>query len=226
MRIFLAAIPIIFLSSLAICQEKPKTADCSTLPSPSAGCKSFNEMVVKRDKDMLDYLSPRNHTYVCFRPGEDVFIIISYVEPDASFYVKDAKTGEFRSPGGMWYTRYSDGVIDDFHLVVGNWVRGSLNTFTTQMTNGTSGLVNDSETDFDYRYKNRAGNDTVYSFQIRISTLRFHESSTWEIPAVPKTVKTPAQPASQGSTANSGYCTEFKPQMGRYSKSDVTPDPK
>ena len=174
-------------------------------------------MVVKHDKDILRSLAPDSHTFICFRPGEDVFIMLAYSEPPNSFYARKAP-GVFHALAMVYYTRYQEGLVDEFKSTLGEWLKKSADDPTPVFSaegkenKGVSAVVDGSEIGFDFSYKNTKGNNVIYSYQIRRSTLRFLESFAWEeTPATQKTAKEPAQPATQGTSSNSGYCAEFTP---------------
>ena len=201
-----------------VARGRPRQTEDRRLHNPSftiGWFRSFNEMVIKGDKDILSYLDTNNYVYTCFRPAEDVFIILSYHEPFDFQYKKDAEG--LSASGFIKYVRFSEGLVEDFRVSRGTWFKIAADdtdiAFSAKDATGKTNVVfiDQSQISFDYTYTNTQRNKVMYSYQIRRSTLRFLESFTWEEPAIPKTAKTPAQPASQGTSSNSGYCAEFKP---------------
>lgn len=171
--------------------QKSFKTDCSKV-AMATSCKSYNEMVDAKDKDLMGYLSTEN-AFVCFRETEDVFSLISFVEPAQSFYKKDKKYPFLLTASGLlFYSRYAKGQNDDFRMFPGTW-SGMARTETsmeladrpTFSTNDAvkpnQASVDQSEVGIIYTYQNLSRTTTTYSIQIRRSTLRFNE--TWTFPA-------------------------------------------
>ena len=53
--------------------------DCSTLEN-AVGCKSYNEMFIAKDKDLLESFDD-DEAYVCFPESFDEFFVIAFSEP-------------------------------------------------------------------------------------------------------------------------------------------------
>ena len=49
--------------------------------STGASCRSFRDAVEDNDKDIVEAVRRREHVIVCFRPDEDVFLLLSYDSP-------------------------------------------------------------------------------------------------------------------------------------------------
>src|SRR5437879_2842775 len=78
--------------------EEPFTFNCTTLQAPSEGCKSYNEMVIKKDQELMQFITNESEVYACFRPGNDVFLFLAFKTPgDAKF--KKGKSGYLESEG-------------------------------------------------------------------------------------------------------------------------------
>src|SRR5947209_17377497 len=90
----------------AFAQSTPYVFECSKLPTPSPGCKSYNEMVVANDKDLLSWLK-ENSSFVCFRPEEDVFFLLGYSN---SSYAEFQQVGSvYEEMATVYYSRYKNG---------------------------------------------------------------------------------------------------------------------
>jgi hypothetical protein len=167
-------------------------------------------MVVKKDKD-LDYSLSNNHAFVCFRPFEDVFLMLSYARPESSVFHKNATYSYFEDTGYVFFSRYKNGVSEQFEIVGGRWIRlGSAPDFSftfssQQKPNESSASVSDTEAEFDNTFTNLNGGTTNYSFKIRRSTLRFAERYQWA-PSKDTKDKEKSQP---GTDETVGYCGEF-----------------
>src|SRR5882762_11174254 len=186
MRILWAAPPILFLASPAIAQEKHYTVNCGKLESPSPGCKSYNDMVTKNDSDVLSQVTA-DESFVCFRPADDVFFVLSYRFPGpAAFTIKTA--GEVNQARGLiFYGRFKEGQREESKLAVGTWLSDT-GMFMAAPKTGPSATVIESEITYSYDYQNVKNNTIYYTLRIRKSTLRFAENFSWIEPGKPKTV--------------------------------------
>src|ERR1039458_5728551 len=151
-------------------------ADCS-IAGPAPGCKSYNEMVEKNDKDILAILKGSS-TFVCFRQGEDTFVVLSYRQPLPTLFHQGAASHVLETFGIVLYRTYTDGVVGFMLPISGRWTKA----FTTDSPVFTSrkdeiqASVLDAEVSFSYPFKNRSGTTTRYDITIRRSTLRFVET--------------------------------------------------
>lgn len=192
--------------------------DCSKLPYDSPGCKSYNEMIAKKDKDVLGALSGSGAgtVYVCFRrdsfdENHDVFFIASASAPDN--LVPTAPKSSFSStPGYFSYQRFKDGEEDDQEFLLGKWTKfGTMDpTFIAQNNPpDTSATADEGQIAYTNSFKNLAGTTTAYNMQIRRSTLRFSESYTFPQMAAQnrKTAATAASPQMRSDIT--GYCADF-----------------
>jgi hypothetical protein len=193
------------------------TFDCSKLPVgyASDGCQSYNEMAVHQDKDLAQSFQSSNDVLVCFRPRADLFFIITFEIPPDDAFVKATKGTGFQSLQVMLFSSFKNGVIDTSGYTVGLWTKqhsydsptfdGTHDDKDTDRTFASS--VNDAEVFYRSSYKNMSKTNTIYTVQIRRSTLRFNEDYTWDEVPNPKT---PTTPVGQNSQSFSGYCAEFK----------------
>jgi hypothetical protein len=85
------------------------TCDCKKLApaNQSQGCDSYNEMVIKADKDItgLFQFTATTDVLVCFRPAEDVFFIISYRAPRDTEYHPSKTPSILEAPSFLSYNR-------------------------------------------------------------------------------------------------------------------------
>jgi hypothetical protein len=188
------------------------TVDCSTVNAPLS-CRSFNEMVEKKDPDLLSQI--KHPSFVCFRPHEDVFSIISGGPPVDVAY---KKTTEYlwEAPGLIFYLRFNNGISEQFRLIGGTWSKfptiSPEVTFQSSKESDTKTSISDSELSLGYEYKNLNGSTTTYTIQIRRSTKRFVETYQYpdDPPSPEKNKGAQEKPQSQSQIQDTGYCTEFK----------------
>lgn len=212
---------------------RPETAyvyDCTKLPYVSAGCPSYNEMIVKGDKDLFGLING-SHVFACFKPDEDVFFIASLIEPYPGEYTarSPASANNLQSTGIFSYARFKNGVQEDANTVTGLWRKTKLlndATFSASAKddqNSAHAGANDSEISYDTSFRSLNNTRTVYALQIRRSTLRFSETyTTSDVSPENKPGKLPAQPQmkAQAESGASGYCAEFNDRLRQ-----VAPNP-
>lgn len=201
---------ILAFAAMTLAQDTPALSanplqvDCTKVESLSA-CASFNEMVYAKDKDLLSSIQGGDHTFVCFRTSEDVFIVISLSSPYDRGFAKPApgKTASSQF-GRVRYKRYKDGISEYIRFAPGTWTRetGMPDTFETKPKAPVSAYMNDDELGVGFSYPNAVKTITDYSLTLRRSTLRFVE--TYEA----KDAK-PTKPDYTSSAG--GHCTEFPP---------------
>jgi hypothetical protein len=202
---------VVFLGSVLAQNAAPPSAtpsyaaDCSMVYAPTA-CRSFNEMVTKKDKDLVSTLAS-GYTFVCFRSQEDTFVLISYSRPASVLFKKHPTLEYFQREGIVFYDRYKDGVRDDSQMSAGEWAKFDLASENASFgpqeksaPNAPQSTINDAEVGFAYSFSNIAGTKTDYQIQIRRSTLRFVE--TYSAPDDPKK-------GTFSKTTATGYCAEF-----------------
>jgi len=195
--------------------------DCTTLPpgSKSQGCQSYNEMVTKGDKDLVNLFnaSTPNDVVVCFRPDEDLFFIISYNVPSDTEYRPNAAKNELQVFSFLSYSRYKDGVLDTAGYSFGKWSKiPNFNIPATFAGQGkdNAASISDSEASYSSTFQNLSNTKTNYSVQVRLSTLRFSESYTFQEtlpPTKPGKAPAPAPPPTSNRIGYSGYCAHFPP---------------
>lgn len=192
------------------------TYDCSKLDYQSDGCKSYDQMVSSNDKDVLADLGLNQNAFVCFRPNEDTFFIISFDQPpDFEFKAINTGTTVLAASGLLGYDRYKNGVNDDEHLIIGKWseIKGIPSTLTFASRNtppSTSASISDTEIDYGQSFLNLNNTTTQYAFQLRRSTLRFNETFSAPEPAQAGTKQTKLQSHSQDEFTVTGYCAKFQ----------------
>lgn len=188
--------------------------DCSQLPYSSAGCSSYDQMVSKGDKDLAENFKDNLHSFVCFRPNEDTFIVLSFPDPvKESFAPVPSKPGITKTTGFFEYERFKDGVSEESEIALGDWTKlkitDSVPFFSTANTADPNATLSETELDYTHSFKNLAGTTTRYVLQLRRSTLRFNETFTYAEASPKQSTK---QTPSQNQVTVSGYCTEFQPK--------------
>ena len=189
----------------------PFSFNCTTLPYLSEGCTSYNEMVAKQDKDLMGALK-NGTTLVCFRPGEDVFFLISHNRPGDGDFSKSPNPNTLHAFGFLAYDRYKDGVLDYDAWLIGDWTKSKLLDVPASFVAADKGtnanaIVTETEIAYSYTFENLSHTKTNYSVQVRESTLRFSE--TYTFPDLP-TPNTPRAATPSETQANyTGHCAEF-----------------
>lgn len=159
-------------------QQSPPSRDYSyacSLPSTEAACKSYNELVTSRDKDLLDVLKMRD-TYVCFRENEDAFSVISLDTPQPLEFKKVLK-GFYEAGPSSWvfHLRFKNGQDDKSELLIGKWTKlepGSSPFFQTLPKANPSLSAGESAITLLEEFQNLSGGKTTYTLQVRRSTMR------------------------------------------------------
>jgi hypothetical protein len=195
---------------------RPEAAyDCTKLPYASAGCQSYNEMLAKGDKDLLGLING-SHAFACFKPDEDVFFVVSLIEPYPSEYTarSGASPNNLQSTGSFSYARFKNGVQDGANTLTGLWRKFKLTNVTTfsakDEQSTTHAAANDTEISFDSSLRGPSNTRTTYALKIRRSTLRFSETYTAsDVSPGSKPSKTPTQPPTKTQVGSGGYCAEF-----------------
>jgi hypothetical protein len=177
--------------------------DCSKFDA-SPACGSYNEMIEKGDGDLLSSINGMYHSVVCFRPGEDVFMVLYFVLPDSLAY-RSVSTSKYvlATDGYIGYARYKDGIFDDGDVAQGEWTKTKYTSSVFHSARGTqpSAHVDDNEINYASSFKNLEKTTTDYTFSVRLSTLRFVE--TYQAPG-----HKPSDPIHEFT--QSGHCAEFK----------------
>lgn len=182
--------------------------DCSTLSSAyaSPGCASYNQSIVKQDKDVMSTLKENDIKLVCFRPGKDFFAIIAYNNP--FILAPDPKNSNVSDAYGFGtYSSYKNGVRSSSEVFSGEWSNLKGDRTPTFHGNGVLNphsrlTVTDAEVDYYTDYRNLKNTTTSYTVQVRLSTLRYGETFS--------AAKSQAKTATRTQISYSGYCAEFK----------------
>jgi hypothetical protein len=182
------------------------TVQCSTLRLAQAACRSYNEMVLAKDDDILSILHAPE-AYVCFRNSEDMFSVVSIGSP-FSLTFKKQPNGALLAAGMVPYRRLKSGQNDDYDVSFGNWItinQEQYPFFSSTPKQDPVVSVSESEISIEHSYKNLAGGTTDYTIQIRRSTLRATETIQWNNPG-----KDARSPPDRGDLDVDGNCSVFK----------------
>jgi len=167
---------------------KPPSVNCPEAQTSKA-CHSFKQLLDAQDKDILHSLS-LPPSYVCFRPGEDAFLIVNVEEPRPYGWKKldDNGVEEQQFKSSVKLTEYKEGVFNSIKNGREVWRRSSPDDEPLFYSEATEGLfkglkivVDEAEITIDYPFNNQNGGTTQYSLTIRRSTGRFIEAFTSEI---------------------------------------------
>ena len=114
MRSLLIAL-ICFLSILPTASAQESTdskfdrfkVDCVKFDQ-SPGCGSYNEMMASHDPDLIKTLTTGfYHSFVCFRPDDDVFATLYFVNEDFIVYKKNPQNQRLlQADGGLSFASY------------------------------------------------------------------------------------------------------------------------
>jgi hypothetical protein len=112
------------LVATSFAQAAFPSLDCRNFGSAPA-CSSFSALLEKGDSVLLQAVSHPNEAVVCFRPGEDTFILISYPTPDEQSFSADPSITPERSPTTVTAMVYKNRKPDDLRHWKGHWERRS-----------------------------------------------------------------------------------------------------
>ena len=152
---------------------------CSDATTQKA-CRSFKQLVDAHDADILDRISAPP-LYVCFRPDEDSFLMISFREPRKYLWKQAKDSTDETQLAFLRVDEYRDGVSRSFKTADGVWRRYRADTqpfMEIDMKDGFKGTVSENELVISYPFKNQEGGMTQHSLSLRRSTGRFMESFT------------------------------------------------
>lgn len=187
-----------FLLLVPLLLSAQRRADCKKIKSP--GCNSFNEMLKNRNRDLIDTLkTPNTAAYVCFRPGEDAFTVISFPLPtnywqhtqrcwdamkarredEAECAIQEQKYQVLNA------LIYKNGNYDDAFVINFRWVQrpDKLEAENEDMIPASRYdrkdmklLIDSTEVLISYKYLNQVKSVTTYTLQIQRDTGTFVET--------------------------------------------------
>ena len=177
--------------------EREKKVHTMSCPDSNAklACRSFQELVAAKDKDLLTEFAHEPQVNICFRPNEDVFFDLWFVEPDTAAFplawqenAKAVLEPRFTMYGQAQFLYYKNGVWDEDHClaVSGKW--SSFDKKTIYRFDGSHKgetgkyefTIVDSRFIVSESFKNEAGSETTHTFTLQRSTGRFTETYQWE----------------------------------------------
>jgi hypothetical protein len=203
---------------LARATKKDATQATATAPVVTQSRKSFDELVARKDKDVLAYVHSSNLTYACFMLDEDVFVLVSYNLPSPlswSPLIKDDRNSMQIADGKtLAFETYKNGVEDISRRGGFKWVKlfpdSDPSGTGTGFTTGEPAITWPKEWSLDvsitsatvfttFSFENAANSTTNFEFVIQKSTKRF--------------VKTLSVANEQFVTT--GYCIVFPPVIAK-----------
>jgi hypothetical protein len=159
---------------IASAQTKDYKIACDTVDN-SAGCKSYNEMVEKKDKEIVSLLN--GTPIVCFNQTEDAFHLFSFTPPQPQRYLTGKSPSEPATADGfLIHTAYEDGVQVDQEMIAGKWHKFSFEdqpTFVSSPGQSVEASISDSELDLTEKFENVMHTNSTRTIRVRRSTLRF-----------------------------------------------------
>lgn len=173
----------------------------------TAGCRSFQQMADQKDDDVIAKITPPLHAFVCFPPNMDKFVLVSFMQPSADRFKKNAQYDVWSAFGYLTMQTFKSGVEDDVRTAYGEWTsfdKTALQNpyFQSAEKSNTSATVNQSEIDISFSFQNISGGNTSRGLFIRRSTLRYRDSFKANVKDNGKD--------SPMSDEETGYCAEFK----------------
>lgn len=187
-------VPLLFLLCAgAVAQDDASRykVDCSKF---GPGCSSYNRMVERGNGVILNAV--KSHAFVCFRTGEDVFLILNHQEPDESRFVRTGTPGEWVQGGMINYRRFKNGVSDESKPLYGTWAKSDYasgrHAEFIPSKNG-SAIFDSAVLSLAYDSPKHE-NGTRYFMIVNLSTLAFSE----------------AHSPSDDMNKEAGSCVEFK----------------
>ena len=167
--------------------------DCSKF---GPGCSSYNRIVEKKSE--LIARAGKSHAFVCFRNGENVFIILNHQEPDDGRFVQTRTPGGNSQSGMITYRRFKNGALDESRSFYGSWIKSdsAADKSHAEFVPSTKGsaILNDDYLSLAYDLPKQE-NGMRYFMLVRRSTLEFSEGHN--------------RPSDLIKEA--GACVEFKP---------------
>jgi hypothetical protein len=111
---------VFFLVGSALSQDKVPPHDCDKVSS-SPACKSFNKLLEKGDRDLVNATSGPNQAVVCFRPDEDTFVLVSYGRVEDRSFLAGPGPNLERSSAMVTAMVYKNQRSDDLRGWAGYW---------------------------------------------------------------------------------------------------------
>lgn len=158
--------------------KSPSTLCAGDLAIPS--CRSFQEMLHKKDRATTEALAPNQEAYACFDPRDDDFTLISFTALDRIDMIALANHAESISAQVRW-SNYRNGLSIREQQWEGRWNQsndGPILLAGTDPTGPEGMLVTAVEVSLEYSGQNNGGTTTKTQLFIRRSTLRFTERLT------------------------------------------------
>lgn len=158
----------------------PTTVACAD-PDARSACRSFEQLVDANDAALLESIKPTS--YVCFRPKEDVFMVIHYRAPRPP-WTRSENDRQTQS-GFVTFVEYRNGVVSTDRLATGTWSRidpdrvGPMEPlFESGAADGSNTPIQidiQAEINVSYDFQNTTNETIGRSLTIRRSTGRFVE---------------------------------------------------
>ena len=175
---------VVFASTMGFGQaaDKPttpdldlKALDCRPQWGDLESCKSFTELVQKKDKRLLMAFGPKANTLVCFRSNEDAFFTITWGTPKPEEFREAGKSTKYSGFIATLpeYKLYSDGILEEQHQWFVAWTSTEASTSTDKATGKF--YADASEVRASFSFENTIGTTTKCFVSIRRSTGRFTE---------------------------------------------------
>jgi hypothetical protein len=186
MRIFLI---VLILSGAGLAQSTPPKATCEDKATLDA-CRSFNDALEDDDARIASALERRQHVLICFRPSEDVFLLIAYDSFEANLQKENAPSSG--NSGSIDFVHYRNGnanLGNESLFAIGQWTPVAKEGKTHYRFSGQSLIPNDdgkasiddANITISHSFKRHWGlgePTTHYVLSIELPSRRFVESFT------------------------------------------------
>ena len=166
---------VLFLAGSALSQAKAPLVDCRKIKS-SPACKSFNQMLERGDRDLVDAISGANQAVVCFRPDEDTFVLVSYGRVGGRPFLAGPEPNLERSSASVKAMVYKNQLPDDLRHWAGYWQKQAgqpknQGVFASSNEDGGKVKIDPSGLLISYDFSNSDKTTTTYTLQVHRPTL-------------------------------------------------------
>jgi hypothetical protein len=179
---------VLVLVGVAATQSARRNFTCPDGPA-GAACRSFKDAVEDEDKHIVE-AEKRDHVIACFRPNEDVFLLLSYDSPRRGLWHARESGSGFEQAGSVDFMRFRNGnanIGGESLFAVGQWVSPSTDegkgrfsgTSLLPAEAGTSGAIHidPSGAQISHIFRDKWNDPMMhYEFSMKTSTEEFVET--------------------------------------------------
>jgi hypothetical protein len=138
-RCICASVALLLLAGVAASQSLPNNISC---PEGTSGdsCRSFKDAIDDQDKHIVEAVKRRDHVIVCFRPTEDVFLLLAYDSPRRGSWHESTGQRGFQQMGTVDFIKFRNGNANlggESLFADGLWVSPSIDDDSRSQFSGT-----------------------------------------------------------------------------------------